>query len=115
MTEVENKSPADVFALTLQLNRRLKAMQKRANIPVTSIQIPREKRITPNTVYNALRLINAGMNELMIVKGIDGSGLPRSRRRVEGKSPSDVYALVRKMIGQVDLFFKESSYATQTP
>lgn len=106
-----NKQPKDVFELTVYLYEKLKYFQKRANMSVSDITIPREDNITPNTVYNALRLINAGVNELLIKMGIDAEEAMLSLSKAENKTPSDVYALVNKTLRQIEILFKDSSYS----
>ncbi|SFP54251.1 hypothetical protein [Hydrogenimonas thermophila] len=108
---VMNKQPKDVFELTVYLYEKLKYFQKRANMSVSDITIPREDNITPNTVYNALRLINAGVNELLIKMGIDAEEAMLSLSKAENKTPSDVYALVNKTLRQIEILFKDSSYS----
>jgi len=107
---VLNKQPKDVFNLTNCLYEKLKALQKRANMSVSDITIPREENITPNTVYNSLRLINAGVNEILIKMGIDAEEVIYLLGKVDGKTPSDVYTLVDKILRVVEMLFQDSSY-----
>jgi len=107
---VRNKRPKDVFELAKRLNRLLRRLQKRANMKVTVIEIPEEKNITPNTVYNALRLINASLNEVLIHLGIDAEEIELSQIRVKEKTPSDVYAVVSDTLRVINTMMDDSRY-----
>ncbi|MCF6200589.1 MAG: hypothetical protein L3J42_00430 [Hydrogenimonas sp.] len=102
--------PLNVFKLTLLLHERLKAFQKRANMDVSDIKIPREQNVTPNIVYNALRIINAGINEILIEMGIDAEHLDKPLTRAVNKTPSDVYQVVEEAIWMMDALFKDGNY-----
>jgi len=108
--QVEGKRPKDVFEKVLELNQLVRRLQKRANMVVTVIEIPKEKRITPNTVYNALRIVNASINETMIHLGIEAEE-PLFPQKVEGRTPSDVFVEVTRAIETAKRFVKDESYA----
>jgi hypothetical protein len=110
IARVEGKRPKDVFHLTKKLNDRIRTLQKRANMNVTVIEIPEEKTITPNTVYNALRIINASVNEVLIQLGIDAEDVEAAQNPVQGKTPSDVYAIVERTVRQIDQLFRNENY-----
>ncbi len=107
---ISSKSPADVFALTLELYQRIKDTQNRLNMTKSNIVIPKEKIITPNTVYNALRIINASINEILIYKNIDEEQIRYPRQNIKGKTPTDVYINVLKLQKLLGLLYKESAY-----
>ncbi len=102
--------PLDVFRLTIALHERLKSFQRRANMSVSDITIPKERNVTPNTVYNALRIINAGINEILIELGIDAEYIDRPLAKISGKTPSDVYRVVEESIEVMDALFEDGSY-----
>ncbi len=102
--------PLDVFRLTLTLHDRLKEFQKRANMDGSDISIPKEKSVTPNTVYNSLRIINAGINEILIELGIDAEYIDKQFMKVTGKTPSDVYLVVEDSLRVMEALFDDESY-----
>ncbi len=104
------KRPKDVYHLTAKLNALIAKIQKRANMPVTVIKLPEEESVTPNTVYNALRIINASVNEVLIHLNIDAEDIEQKRYRFKGKSPSDVYGLVNSTIERMSLIFSKECY-----
>ncbi|NPA55908.1 MAG: hypothetical protein GXO40_06045 [Epsilonproteobacteria bacterium] len=106
----ESKTPKDVFNLTLRLYHQIKHIQKRMNMSETSIIIPKERIITPNTVYNALRIINASINEILIYKDIDESDIIYPMVLPKDKTPSDVYKNVTKLRELLGLLYQESDY-----
>ena len=87
-----NKQPSDVFNLSVKVYDQLTLIIKRANISAADIKIPKVDLITPDTVYNALRMINASLIDINIHFGLDFT--------VENividstKTPSDVYDVV---------------------
>ncbi|WP_457597228.1 hypothetical protein [Hydrogenimonas sp.] len=108
--EVGNRIPKDVFVLANRVYGQIKALQERANFETSDILIPREEVVTPNTVYNALRLINASLNEFLIDAGIDAESYRGYSRKIEGKTPSDVYAVVETISRKLDLLFLNEVY-----
>ena len=55
-TNFNVKSPREVFNESLVLYSTLNKIRERANIKTQNIEMPKEKNITPNSVYNALEL-----------------------------------------------------------
>lgn len=110
LRRVSGKTPKDVFHEVLKLHRAINRLQKRANLHVTDVRIPQESKITPNSVYNALRLNNADLNRLLIELGIDAESLLRDRPRFYGKTPDDVYALVERLYKEMEGFFQPANY-----
>jgi hypothetical protein len=84
-----DKRATDVFYKTLQLYDILSIVERRANISVGAIEIPKEKIITIDAVYNALRVINATLIDLDINFGIEFYN--QEIVLTEKKTPSDVY------------------------
>jgi len=76
----------------------------------TNIIIPKEKIITPNTVYNALRIINASINEILIYRDIDETTIKRVIDIPKGKTPTDVYINVTKINEMLKLLYEDGSY-----
>lgn len=107
---VSPKAPADVFKLTLAMYEEIKNIQKRLNMTQTNIIIPKEKIITPNTVYNALRIINASINEILIYRDIDETTIKRVIDIPKGKTPTDVYINVTKINEMLKLLYEDGSY-----
>ena len=103
------KRASDVFTLSLKLYETLVTIEKRANISIGSVEIPKEKSITPDTVYNALRVINATLIELSIHFGIDSS-VEEEIVISSKKTPSDVYDVVYKSYETLKTLLKDSSY-----
>lgn len=107
---VNSKTPRDVFKLSVKLFERIKCVQKRLNISNSNIIIPKEKNITPNTVYNALRIVNASMNEILINLNIDDTNLKQSYITVKGKTPTDVYKNISITYDMIDILFEDDHY-----
>ncbi|WP_457639564.1 hypothetical protein [Persephonella sp.] len=107
---VPTKTPADVFRLTLKLYSLIKDVQKRLNMEVVNIIIPEEKTITPSTVYNSLRLINASLNEIVIYKNIDMEDIPELFEIPKDKTATDVYINVLKTYNLLKLLFDKNNY-----
>jgi len=103
-----DKRPADVFQLTLKLYNVLTEVEKRANISVGAIEIPKEKIITPDTVYNALRVINATIIDLNINFGIEFN--VKDLKINEKKTPSDVYDIVFKSYKSLKTLLDDKNY-----
>ena len=114
LKKVSGKTPKDVFGKVLELHQGINRLQKRANLAVTDIRIPRESVITPNSVYNALRLTNADLNQLLIELGIDAEEV-LTFREYKNKKPDDVYALVDKLVREIDGFFVPQNYRPIAP
>ena len=104
------KTPADVFKLTLKLYNDVKQIQERLNMQKTNIIIPKERVITPNTVYNSLRIINANVNEILIYKNVDEKNIEKFLKSSTGKTPSDVFKNILKIRAIIKLLYSDSSY-----
>jgi len=110
-TQESNKNPKDVFSITLKLFERIKDVQRRHNIETTNIIIPIEKTITPNTVYNALRIVNASLNEILIHVDIDDERIFDSNIVLpKGKTPTDVYTLLKNIENNLNSIFQDEKY-----
>ncbi len=108
---VSTKSPIDVFNLTLKLYSKVKDIQKRLNMQVVNIIIPKEKEITPSTVYNSLRLINASLNEIIIFKSIDEDELGLDSYEIpKDKTATDVFVNVLRTYNLLNLLYDEKNY-----
>ena len=107
---ISNKIPKDVFYLTLKFYENLKNVQKRLNMQKSKIVIPIEKDITPNIVYNALRIINASVNNILIFKNIDDEDINYKYKVYKNKTPTDVYINVLKLNNLLNLLYKDSNY-----
>ena len=108
---IDTKSPRDVFQETLVLYQQLKRIQDRLNMAKTNIVIPKEKIITPNTVYNALRIINASINEILIFKDVNEESIEYPILISKDKTPTDVFKEILKLQKMVQLLFRECAYA----
>ncbi len=106
----ETKYPSDVFALTLKVFKDIKRIQKRLNMDVSTILIPKEKNITPNTVYNSLRILNASLNQILIFLEADDSNLANTSEKFSNKTPTDVFAYLTYIQNSLNLIFKDESY-----
>lgn len=105
----ENKSPKEVFDASLELYETFQQVLVRANMKDENIIIPREKKTTPTTVYNALRLIIASINEFMISKNIPYEETV-FREDVKDKTPSDVYVVVRNATRELNRLLEDENY-----
>jgi len=110
--QFENKKPSDVFYLTLKIFNEIKQIQKRLNMTPSNIVIPYEKvnEITPNTVYNALRITNASLNEILIYKNIDENEINYYFGTPKNKTPNDVYKNVLIMQKMLNSLYKDKNY-----
>jgi len=102
------KSPREVFYESLSLHQTLNEIKQRANIKTQNVNIPKEKYITPNSVYNALRIITASINSFMIVYDIQVEEHISSI--VEHKTPTDVYKLVQSSNNKLNRLFEDDKY-----
>ena len=104
-----NKSPKDVFDESLELYKTFKKVLLRANIKGENIIIPRESKTTPTTVYNALRIITASINEFMISYNIEDSE-KISIGDIQDKTPTDVYRVVKIANKKLNRLLQNESY-----
>jgi len=105
----ENKSPKEVFDESLKLYKTFKRILNRANIQGENIIIPREEIITPTTVYNALRIITASINEFMINYNIEYQ-TKISLEDINDKTPSDVYKVIQCTYKKLHRLLEDESY-----
>ena len=105
----KTKSPRDVFNESLKLYDTLNIMQQRANIKTQNIEIPIEKDITPNSVYNALRIITASINSFRIIYDIEEKNFI-TKDIVGKKTPIDVYKLIRRSNNKLKRLFEDDKY-----
>ncbi|SFV62958.1 hypothetical protein MNB_SM-5-783 [hydrothermal vent metagenome] len=103
----ETKSPRDVFKQSLLLMKRLDAIKRRGNLQSPSITIPKDKIITPNSVYNALRIIGGTISELHIYYDIEHNN---NNNNNNNKTPSDVYSVVESTNEIAKEILEDSSY-----
>ena len=108
--EINNKTPKDVFLLTLKLHQDIKRLQDRLNMEKNNITIPIEQKITPNTVYNALRIINANINEVLIFKSIGEEEISKRVVYYKNKTPTDVYKNILKIRSLLRLLYNDKNY-----
>jgi len=107
---IETKTPKDVFKLTLKLYREVKDLQNRMNMETPDIIIPQERNITHATVYNSLRIINAGINEILMHKDVDEDELPHFIELLSNKSTEDVFREVLKIYNLILLLYDQENY-----
>ncbi len=105
-----SKNPKDVFMLTLDIFNIIKKIQKRLNMGTTNIIIPQEKTITPNTVYNALRIVNAGINEILIYLNVNDDNIFKYQKIPTNKTPTDVYVQAQEVKNILKNLFEDSCY-----
>ena len=108
--KISNKTPRDVFFLTLKLHQDIRKLQNRLNMEQNNILIPIEDKITPNTVYNALRIINANLNEILIFKNISEEDIARKIIYFKNKTPTDVYKNILKIRKLLRLLYNDKNY-----
>ncbi len=107
---MEVKTPKDVFNLSLEIFDLVKKVQKRLNMGTTNIIIPKEKNISPNTVYNALRIVNAGLNEILIYINTEEKDIKNSTTIPTNKTPTDVYIEALKVKDHLEALFEDDKY-----
>ena len=107
---IKNISPKEVFDESVVLYNTFKKVLKRANIKGENIIIPEERNTTPTTVYNALRIIMASLNEFMINYNIPTTSNKYDNINVNKKTPSDVYKVVKRANIKLNRLLKDESY-----
>ena len=110
----ETKSPRDVFFKSVELMKKLEKIKQRGNINSVSISIPKSKEITPNSVYNALRIINGTVSELHvhydIMHGGNNNNNNNNNNKITDKTPSDVYSVVEATNNIAQAILEDSNY-----
>jgi len=107
--KTSTKSPKEVFDKSLELYSLFTRILKRANIKGENITIPREENITPNSVYNSLRIIIASINEFQILYEIENVEVLNTRK-IKDKTPTDVYKVVESSIDKLNGLFNNENY-----
>ena len=113
--ENSNKQPVsitkeNVFKITLNIYNDLKHIQKRLNMKPSQIIIPKENVVTPNNIYNALRIMNATLNEILIYKNMDESQIHYYPKVKQKESINDLYENLEKIQNLINLLYKDSNY-----
>ena len=111
LLEYESKAPYDVFVQSLYLMQTLTKIKKRGNIDSPTIAIPRDKIITPNSVYNALRLISGTISELRIYYNIQMHTQAAYEKTPKNKTPSNVYSVLEATNKLAQQILQDSTYA----
>ena len=107
---VDVKRPRDVLNESLQLYNTLQKVRLRANIKTQKIEIPKEKVITPNSVYNALRIIIASINSFKISYAIAQQSAKHVKEHTANKTPSDVFKLIHNANSKLQRLFEDDKY-----
>ena len=108
--DVTPKTQEDVFNLTLQVYEDLKHIQKRLNMNPSHIIIPKEQIVTSNNLYNALRIMNATVNEILIYKGMDETQIHYPTKSKKEETMTDLYANLLKIQTLLNSLYKDQSY-----
>ena len=108
----ETKSPRDVFEQTLLLMNKLQRIKRRGNLQSASIAIPKDRIITPNSVYNTLRIINGIVSELHVHYTVthNNNSSSNSNNKTLNKSPSDVYSVIEAANKITEKIIEDDSY-----
>jgi len=107
-TKYTSKRPEDVFYESLKLMDNLQVLKDRGNLKSVKISIPKEKIITPTSVYNALRIISGTISEIHVFYGMEG--VEFELNRVENKTPSDVFEVVEDTNKLIEKILEDRSY-----
>jgi hypothetical protein len=108
--DVTPKTQEDVFNLTLQVYEDLKHIQKRLNMNPSHIIIPKEQIVTSNNLYNALRIMNATVNEILIYKSMDETQIHYPTKSKKEETMTDLYANLLKIQTLLNSLYKDQSY-----
>ena len=107
----DSKTPKDVFKLTIEIFNQVKRLQARMNMEVNNIIIPEESLIKPNTVYNALRIVNAAITESLIKLSADDHAVQFTiPQEITPKTPTDVFKLLLQVQDALNIIFDDESY-----
>ena len=106
--EIKSKRPSDVFAESVKLLDKLQYIKDRGNLKSVKTAIPKDKFITPTSVYNALRIISATISEIHVYYNINSH--IDSPVHALNKTPSDVYSVLELANRTLDIVLKDSSY-----
>lgn len=105
-----NKREKDIFSITLDIYENIKKISKRANVSGGTVDIPKEKYISQDKVYNALRVVNASLIDLIIHFGIDKSLVAKHGKWDKTKSYSDIYSILHEVLNGTNRILKDESY-----
>ena len=103
------KRPSDVFYKSDYLMEQLQTLKERGNLKSVKIALPRDKVITPTTVYNALRIISGTISEIRVYYGIERSSATQAEIATD-KTPSDVYKIIESSSEIIKKILQDSSY-----
>ena len=106
--ELKSKRPSDVFVASVELLDKLQQIKDRGNLKSVKTAIPKDKVITPTSVYNALRIISATISEIRVFYSIETHEV--APIHALNKTPSDVYSVVDLVNRTLDIFLMDSSY-----
>ena len=107
-TKVDSKRPSDVFEESLKLLDKLQLVKERGDLVSVKTAIPKDKVITPTSVYNALRIISATVSEIQVYYGITNNNY--TNIHVSDKTPTDVYEVVQTLNDIVNQVLEDSNY-----
>jgi len=123
---IEDKNSNDVYSISetlknkiihlageKKINTRYMKISKqtnkyRKNHSLGEVNIPKEKSITPDTVYNTLRVINATLIDINTHFGVDST--VKTIKVNTKKTPSEVYDVVYKSYETLKTLLKDKSY-----
>jgi len=103
-----SKKPSDVYDQSLLLLDNLQTIKDRANMISAKTTIPKDRIITPTSVYNALRIVSATIAEVRVYFDIQEDQGEFSQST--GKTPSDVYSLVEAANTQISKLLQNDNY-----
>jgi len=106
----DSKRLKDIFFLTLDLHKDIKRLQDRLNMQKSKILIPVESDISINSIYNALRIINANINEILIFNDITEDDIIRKFINFKDKTSADVYRNILKIRALLRLLYDKRNY-----
>ena len=103
-----SKRPADVFEKSVFVMDQLQEIKDRGNLKSVKVSLPKDRIITPTTVYNALRIISGTISEIRVYYGVKRS--TTTVELVSDKTPSDVYQIVEESSSLLKKILQDSSY-----
>ena len=107
--DVTNVTQVQIFNKTFEIYNKMKDIQKRLNMNPSNIIIPKDGIITANNIYNALRITNASLNEILIYKGMDSNDIHYPQKQ-KNKTLRDLYINLIKIEKMLNLLYKDSAY-----
>lgn len=103
-----DKTSADVLNLLLELHKIVSKVENKANMRLGIVKIPNEQNITSDSVYNALRIINAKLVDINIHFGIET--IIDDIEIDTTKTASDVYDTINKQYELVKQLLEDKNY-----